>query len=637
MEDVLRVHTGDLVHDLGAYSGNALAHAGGTGADVHLAVHHSQAAAADIRQAYTHAAVLHAAGNACVGAALVGFLHGLQALGITGFGAGDLAIGQHLTGTDGVAVTDLPGADAHLFGQQIQVQLGSEAALGHAEAAERTAGHVVGVNADAGDVHILEVVGTAAVGAGTLQNGAAQAGVSAAVGDQGGLHGQQLAVLVTGGGHVHFHGMALGVDVQAFLTAELHLYGAAGGPGHQRRVVLHAHIFLAAEAAAHQLGLAANLLGRNLQHAGDFLLLVVYRLAGGVHQQAALAVRNADGALRLHEGMVGHGGGVMLGHHIGRAGDHLFGVTALEHFLGEDVALFMQLRSIRLHGLDGIGEGLQLGVGHVHQVQDLVQGLLVVGGHQHNGVANVAGAVALGDQHIPVLDDVAGLVEGHVLGGEDLHHVGMGQSAGQVDLLHTGSGVLGTQSLGVDHAGNLDVIHEQAGAQHLLLHVHAGEVSADAGLAVVLRNRQVLTEHLGSQQDGLLDAHITGAAADVAADGLLHILAGGVQVLIQQALGADHHAGDAEAALHRAGLAEGVHVNRALALGQAFHGGDVLAVQLFGGEHAGLGLLAVHQDGAGAAGALAAAVLHAGQPQVLPQVLQQFNVFVGVVFHTVYI
>ena len=261
----------------------------------------------------------------------------------------------------------------------------------------------------------------------------------------------------------------------------------------------------------------------------------------------------------------------------------------------------------------------------------------MVGGHQYDGVANVAGAVTLGDQHIPVLDNVAGLVEGHVLGGEDLHHVGMSQSAGQVDLFHTSSGVLGAQGLGVDHAGDLDIVHEQAGAQHLLLHVHAGEVCADAGLAVVLGNGQVLAEHLGGQQNGLLDANITGAAADVAADGLLHILTGGVQVLIQQALGADHHAGDAEAALYRAGLAEGVHINRTLALGQAFHGGDVLAVHLFGGEHTGLGLLAVHQDGAGAAGALAAAVLHAGQPQVLPQVLQQFDVFIGVVLHAVYI
>ena len=637
MEDARGRDARHLMHELRAHRSHALAHARRAGADAHHAAFHGQAAAADVRQAHAYAAVFHGPGDARVGAAFKRFPHGLQTFDVARIRRGDLPVGQHLSGADGVAVADLPRGDAHLLGQQVQVDLAREAALRDAEAAEGAAGHVVGIDADAGDVHVLEVVGTAGMRAGALQNRPAQGGVGPAVGDEQRLHGQEFAVLVAGGGHVHLHGVALGVDVEALLPGELHLHGPARGPGHQRRVMLHAHVLLAAEAAAHQLGLAAHLFRRQLEHAADFLLLVVDRLAGGVHQKPAVAVRDADGAFRLHEGMVGHRGGIVPGDHVRRLRDRLVHVAPAQHLLGEDVAVFVQPGRVLLHGLARIGEGRELGVGHVHQAEHLVQRLLVIGGHQHDRVAHVARAVALGDQHVPVLNDMPGLVEGHVLGGKDPDHVGMRQRAGQVDLLHPRARVFGAQGLGVDHAGKRDVIHEKPGAQHLFRHVHPRKQVADARVRVAVRHGQVFAQHPGRQQNGLLDAHIARAAADVAPDGLFDILGRGVGVLGDQRLGAQHHAGDAKAALHRARLPEGVDVHLALALGESLHGGDVLSVQLGNPEYAGLGLLAVHQDGARAARALAAAVFHAGQPQVVPQVIQQLAVLFSAAYRTVHI
>ena len=116
-----------------------------------------------------------------------------------------------------------------------------------------------------------------------------------------------------------------------------------------------------------------------------------------------------------------------------------------------------------------------------------------------------------------------------------------------------------------------------------------------------------------------------------------HIVGRGVQIFVQQGLGADDHARNTESALHRASLSEGVHIHVALALSQALHSGDVLAVQLFQPKHTRFGFFAVHKDRAGSARALAAAVFHAGQPQIIPQIIQQFAVLFGVVLHTVHI
>ena len=175
----------------------------------------------------------------------------------------------------------------------------------------------------------------------------------------------------------------------------------------------------------------------------------------------------------------------------------------------------------------------------------------------------------------------------------------------------------------VAHAGQIDVVGVLAGAEDLLGHVQP--VNPGADLPVIRRGAgdDADAEDLRRQPDGRHDLHIAGAAADVVADGVADLRLRGVEVFVQQALGTDHHAGDAEAALDGSGLAEGVGVDRPLEVGQALHGHDVLSRQLVGADGAGPDSLSVDQDGAGAAGALAAAILGGGQMQFIAQKAQQ--------------
>ena len=85
--------------------------------------------------------------------------------------------------------------------------------------------------------------------------------------------------------------------------------------------------------------------------------------------------------------------------------------------------------------------------------------------------------------------------------------------------------------------------------------------------------------------------------------------------------------GDAEAALDRARLAEGIGVDFLFKVGKALDGDDGLALQLVRLRDAGLRRLAVDEHVARAARALAAAVLHARQMQLIAQKANELLVF----------
>ena len=70
-------------------------------------------------------------------------------------------------------------------------------------------------------------------------------------------------------------------------------------------------------------------------------------------------------------------------------------------------------------------------------------------------------------------------------------------------------------------------------------------------------------------------------------------------------------------------MAESVCIDLFFKVRQALHRDDGLPFQFVGLGDAGPGGLAVDQNGAGAAGALGAAVLHAGQTQGIPQETQE--------------
>ena len=129
----------------------------------------------------------------------------------------------------------------------------------------------------------------------------------------------------------------------------------------------------------------------------------------------------------------------------------------------------------------------------------------------------------------------------------------------------------------------------------------------------VLVNLRLAAQDCGGELNALDDLLVARAAAHVAADGPPDLFLGGVRVLAHQGGAAHHHAGDAEATLHGAHGAEGVDERLLLLVGKALHGEDVLALGELGGHDAALGGNAVDDHGAGAAGALRAAVLHGGE------------------------
>jgi hypothetical protein len=119
------------------------------------------------------------------------------------------------------------------------------------------------------------------------------------------------------------------------------------------------------------------------------------------------------------------------------------------------------------------------------------------------------------------------------------------------------------------------------------------------------------------------DGLIAGAAAQVAGlvEPLADFFAGGVGVLLQQHLGADYEAGGAEAALSGAvGHPRDLQRMHVADSADTLDGGDLRVVaDLAHLDEAGPGHFAVQNDVAGAALALAAADLAAGEQQALTQ------------------
>ena len=154
------------------------------------------------------------------------------------------------------------------------------------------------------------------MGAGTVQNGAAQGGVSPGIGNDDSLHTGENAVFIAGGGELHLHGVALYVIVQGLLTAVLHLDGLFRRPRHQRGILLHGHILLAAEATADKRRAAMHLFLWDLQHLGALPLHIVNRLAGRVDQQTVRSIRHGYAAFWLHKAVLLPAGFILAGDHV---------------------------------------------------------------------------------------------------------------------------------------------------------------------------------------------------------------------------------------------------------------------------------------------------------------------------------
>ena len=606
----------------------ALADVGRGGIDHGTAILDANLAAAGVGQAHTHAGILHGAGNAGVaGMRIVGILDLEQRLLQRRGAVGNLTVGQNLARLDGIAVANLPRIQADLLGQQVDQALERKLGLANAKATVRAGGRVVGVVAKTANVGVLVLVGTDGVRAGALEHRAAQRRVGAGVKVDLAVQAGKVALGVAAQRKGAVHGVALGMERERLGARELALHRTLELIGSKRGQVLDGNVLLAAKAAAHEHGLDDHTLGFAIpaKHVGALFACVVGALVGRLHLDAVL-VRKGDGALGLQEGMLSKGRGKALRHGKCALRQRLGGVAArhmatlahvvLElHRVAKGKEAVVQARGIGSPGLDNVTHGLQRLVIDLNELLGLLECRLVLGDHQHDGVTHAAGDIALGDHDVPVLDKVADLVDWHVLGAQDAHHAGQGLGFRGVDGEHTGARILGAHGAGVGQTRLIelvDVVGILALAEHLLAHVDTEGALAHT---VVIAALQILVDllfaakHRSGQRDAFDNLFVASAAADVAADGVLDLLLGGLGILGDQRCTCHDHAGDTKTALHGAHGAKGVHKCLAHVLGQALNGHDVATGGKSGGQHARLDGGAIHMDGAGAAGALGAAIL----------------------------
>ena len=554
---------------------------------------------------------------------------------------GNLAVGQHLARLNRVLVANLPRVQTDLLGQQVDQALERKLGLTHAKAAEGAGRRVVGVVAKTADVGVLVLVGADGMRAGALEHRAAQRRVGAGIKVDLAVQAGKVALGVATQRKGAVHGVALGMERERLGAGELALHRTLELIGSKRGQVLDGHVLLAAKAAAHEHGLDDHALGLVVpaKHVGALFARVVGALVGRLHLDAVL-IREGHGALRLQEGMLGKGRGKALRHGKRALRQRLGGVAArhvaalahvvLElHGIAKGKEAVVQARGVFGSGLDNVAHGLQRLVVNLYELLGLFERCLVLGNHQYDGVAHAAGDIALGDHDVPVLDKVADLVDRHVLGAQDAHHAGQGLGLGGVDGEHAGARILGAHGAGIGQARLVelvDVVGILAFTEHLLAHVDTEGALAHT---VVVAALQVLidllfaAEHRSGQRNALDNLLVAGAAAHVAADGVLDLLLGGLGVLGDERRARHDHAGDAKAALHGAHGAKGVHKGLAHVLGQALDGHDVAAGGKGGSQHACLHGRTVHMDGAGAARALGAAVLGGVDVQVVAKVAQQ--------------
>ena len=178
-----------------------------------------------------------------------------------------------------------------------------------------------------------------------------------------------------------------------------------------------------------------------------------------------------------------------------------------------------------------------------------------------------------GDERILVVLQMADLVfAGDIRRCNDAHDAGQRLGRGGINGQHTGTGILAAHRAAVAHAVHIHIVGVLAVALYLLGHVQTVDTAAHLPVVGGCLGQLALPEDPGRQQDAVDDLHIAGAAA----------------------------AGDAEAALHRARLAEGEGIDLLFPVAETLHREDGLALQLVRLGNAGLGGLAVDEHMAGA-------------------------------------
>ncbi len=183
--------------------------------------------------------------------------------------------------------------------------------------------------------------------------------------------------------------------------------------------------------------------------------------------------------------------------------------------------------------------------------------------------------------------------------------------------------MLATQHLSMEHPLEVEVGGISCLARDLGPGVGPRNGTPNRG-QTALCHRDLQRRALCRSANGLDDARVARAAAEVALERLLDLLVGGLGISVEQSFGGHDHPRGAEAALHRPVLNESLLQRMQLAVrSQPLNRFHARSIGAGGLSDAGAHRIAVHDHRAGPAVPLAAAVLGPREMQLVPQHLQQ--------------
>ncbi len=198
--------------------------------------------------------------------------------------------------------------------QLVHLHLGSEDALGCAEASEGPARRIVGIDAVHVNCDIWKLVGTCASDRRVAQNLVGGVAVGTTISDDTNLGGDQLPFPAGAPFTVEPHWMTLTMSSDRFLAAPDDLNRTSQTEGGQCQDNLHRHILAPTKGATDGRVDDANLLRGYIQCVRDLLLVLPRPLSGHHHCDPTLVVDVGQTRLRLQIGVLLSRGSILAFH-----------------------------------------------------------------------------------------------------------------------------------------------------------------------------------------------------------------------------------------------------------------------------------------------------------------------------------
>ena len=210
---------------------------------------------------------------------------------------------------------------------------------------------------------------------------------------------------------------------------------------------------------------------------------------------------------------------------------------------------------------------------------ELIEIRPVFSNHETDGITDVVGEFACGNEDGPVLLKMAVSVIRNILRRDHPHAPRILFSFALVDGKDPGPGICGPYGLCMAHSLQRDVIGVDSFSQCLCHGIDAGKGGTEGSIPALEYDFTACPEVVGCHEDCILYLHISGTAADVAPDGLLHFFPGGSGIDIEKGLRAHYHARNAEAALHCSACCKAVRIDQAFTLTESLDRRNLLSLK----------------------------------------------------------